>query len=380
MNLLSLPKIRQVKLKRIILTQFRNHTATALELRERVVGISGSNGAGKTSILEAIHFLAVSRGMNSASDSVYLMKGNDFFRLEGLLDSGESEEETHKLVVKYQLRKAKVLEWNGEKVVRLGDHIGRFPVVSMSPQDIDLVLAGSRERRRIIDLAFSQIDKEYLEQLMFYRRMLKQRNAYLKSLSKTAEWKPAMLSTFDSRMAPAAQVIFEKRKSYLDELENYFLEFYQKVSERNEMVEFKYQSELAEHDFEFLTIRNQDKDRFSGRTNSGIHKDDLELLLYNAKLKDTASQGQLKSAVLALKLSVWELIRKKTGKDPLFLLDDLFDRLDESRATAFLNLVKERSTGQIFITDTHPERLRSAVEKMNLPYHLFVVENGELVS
>lgn len=370
-----------MKVDSIILTQFRNHQATHLGFNERVIGLCGSNGAGKTSILEAIHFLSVSKGMNAYSDGAYLMREKDFFRLEGSIKPGSMDSEgTHKLVVKYQARKGKIIEWNGDRVTKLGDLIGRFPVVSMVPQDIDLLLAGSRERRRIIDLAFAQIDREYLDQLILYRRILKQRNAYLKSVNKPGDFKPAMLSVFDDRIAPSAQFIFEKRKSYLKQLEKYFADFYEKVSSGKEKVDFSYKSELHEHDFQYLSEKNREKDRYTTRTNSGIHKDDLELMLYDSKLKDTASQGQLKSAVLSLKLAIWELIKEVTAKDPLFLLDDLFDRLDENRASSFLNLIKNQSDGQIFITDTNEERLKSTLEKMGIPFQIVVIENGEIVS
>ncbi len=365
-----------VQFKRLKLVQFRNYHSEELSFSHRIVGIGGPNGAGKTSVLDAIHFLTVTRGLVSSTDRSYVKKGTDFFRLEG---GFYIEGEAYELAVKYQPGKGKTIEIDGEKVKKLSDFIGKFPVVSMIPQDIDNLLAGSRERRRVLDLGFSQIDKRYLDHLLVYRKLLRQRNAYLKESLKNGQFETRMMDTFDERIAPYARALFQLRTEYTAELGSYFNEFYREISGGKEEISLEYQSQLAGGDYLDLVRKNRERDRVMGRSHVGLHKDDLAMSLLAEKLRDVASQGQLKSGVLSLKLALHRLIVSHTQKQPVFLIDDLFDRLDEKRAGAFLRVTKEQTEGQIFITDTNIKRLRQSVAGMNEKFTIFSIDKGKVL-
>jgi DNA replication and repair protein RecF len=364
-----------LKFRRLKLTHFRNHAGSELNLPSRIIGIGGPNGAGKTTVLDAVHYLAVTRGLTSSFDRSYVNKDAEFFRVEGEIDRGEDIQE---LVVKYQSGRGKTIEVDGEKIEKLRDYIGRYPVVSMIPQDIDLILSGSRERRRMLDLGFSQIDPDYLESLLVYRKLLRQRNAYLKEVQKSGKFQLNLLNTYDQRMVPYAENLHQRRRKYIDHLQAYFSEFYHKISLGGEEITLEYLSQLNEEDYLNLTAKNLEKDRIMGRSHAGIHKDDLNMTLLGDKLRDVASQGQLKSGVLALKLAIHKLIVEHSDKQPVFLIDDLFDRLDTGRANAFLGLIKGQTSGQIFITDTNIERLKNSVAVMNEKFTIFSVLNGKV--
>lgn len=358
------------------LVNFRNHSNSKLQFANRFVGFTGPNGAGKTSVLDAIHYLSVTRGLSASTDGAFLKKGAEFFRLEAEV---KIREENKKLVVKYAGKSGKTIEVDGEPLQRLSDHVGNFPVVSMIPQDIELILSGSRERRRMIDLAFSQIDRDYFRALLAYRKLLRQRNAHLKSLSRSGSGNLELIAVYDQKMAPHANLIFEKRKTYTLRIDEFFKEFYRIISGGSEQLGMNYKSQLHQGPYEEICKGFLEKDKIMGRSHSGIHKDDLELILLDNKLKDVASQGQLKSAVLSLKMSIYKLIKTELGIDPLFLIDDLFDRLDASRAKNFLSILKTQSSGQIFLTDTNRARLAKSISALDQNFTIFSLENGEII-
>ncbi|TVR84073.1 MAG: DNA replication/repair protein RecF [Saprospirales bacterium] len=366
-----------MQFRKLSLTNFRNHAFSSFDLGRRIVGIAGGNGSGKTTVLDAIHFLAVGKGLTTSTDQAYLMDGATFFRLEAIADS-EGEED--KIVIKYQSGKGKALEVNDKKISRLGDHVGRYPVVSVIPQDIDLLLSGSKERRRVLDITFSQIDGTYLEALIHYGKLIRQRNALLKKSQKDGRVDWDLLQTYDHKIYPHVHLIFEKRTEYCKRLSFFFEQYYTKLSGGAESVDFQYRSQLQEGNYGELTARCTERDRIMGRSHTGVHKDDLEFTLINKKIRDVASQGQLKSAVLSLKMAGHSLIRERLGIEPAFLLDDLFDRLDKRRASEFLSLVRDHTQGQIFITDTNAERLTDSVGNMDEKFTIFLISDGEINS
>ena len=283
----------------------------------------------------------------------------------------------HKLVAKVKPGQKKVIEHNDVPYKKLMEHIGLFPVVMIVPDDTRLATEGSEGRRRFLDNALSQLDKEYLIQLVRYHQLLKQRNAALKQFAKDRTFDSNLIQTYSQQMAGPARIIFEKRKEFVQKWLPVFLNYHALISGDGEQVKCQYQSKLEEDDFLTLTEEAQERDRILARTTVGIHKDDLVFEIENYPLKKFASQGQLKSFVLASKLALYEILKSTKKCSPIFLLDDIFDKLDRHRVKHLLQLLTEHEIGQVFITDTHQERVVDIVKEFDISYKRFVIE-GEM--
>ena len=374
-------------LEKVILTNFKNYVSESLTFSERLNCFVGLNGMGKTNLLDAIHYLCLCKSYFLASDVDVVLRGSNFMRLEGdFIKKGKKE----KIVAKVQPRKKKVIERNAITYAALSEHIGFLPVVFFAPDDTLLAKEGSEERRRFLDTALSQIDNQYLTNLIFYNKILEQRNAYLKGNSDKAQLQnhkqgdiEKLLQVYDNQMLLPAQYVHEKRQAFIAQLMPVFNEIYGKMSGAKETVEIHYDSSLLTNDLEYLLIKNREKDRILQRTTAGIHRDDLTFTMDSKPLKKFGSQGQLKSFVLSLKLAQYEILsqvsQQSLEKDtalPILLLDDIFDKLDEIRVKNLLQMLVNQPFGQIFMTDTHKERIEEIVKNMDIPCKIFEIENG----
>lgn len=347
---------------------FKNHEEQHLQFCNGINCITGPNGSGKTNILDAVYYLANTKSFFNGIDQQLIKHGHDFFSIHGFFENDTTTE----ILVNFGKGK-KTLKKNGKVYSRLIDHIGIIQTVFITPYDISLVLEGSEERRRFLDFTISQTDRQYLEQLSLYKKLLDQRNAFLKQ----AEGRPVdplLLETFDDRMAIAGQRIFEKRREFIAEFTPYFQEFYGFLSGEAEHPTLLYVSELHEKPLKDLLYLNRDKDRILQRTGSGTHKDDLEFLLGDYPLKKYGSQGQIKSYVIALKLAQYKYFLEKTGKKPILLLDDIFEKIDGSRAGKLMELVARDYFGQIIITDTHADRVKEHLDGLTVEKKYYTLE------
>jgi DNA replication and repair protein RecF len=283
---------------------------------------------------------------------------------------------TGSLIVKVQPRKLKVFEYNGVQYEKLSNHIGRFPVVMIAPDDTLLATEGSEERRRYLDLTLSQLDKVYLEQLMFYNKVLQQRNAALKQFAQFGQFDKSLIEIYNSQLLAPARYIHQKRMELMENLQPIFQDYYSVISGDREQVLCQYESSLTNTDFADLLFNAQEKDRVLQRTTVGIHKDELLFSFDGTPVKRFASQGQLKSFVLAMKLTQYELLRQAKDTKPILLLDDIFDKLDAKRVEHLVGLLLKRDFGQIFITDTHESRIADIIKGFDTDYKLFVIEDG----
>jgi DNA replication and repair protein RecF len=270
-----------------------------------------------------------------------------------------------------QVEKGKLLKKNSKTYERISEHIGNYPLVMVSPYDIDLIKDGSDTRRKFIDNIISQSDKEYLKDLIRYNRVLAQRNSLLKYFFQNRSFDSGSLEIYDRELIPLGTKIHETRIKFIGEFEPVFREYYQFISMGNEKVNIRYDSQLNENSFESLLESGLQKDKIAQYTTSGIHKDDLSFEIMNYPVKKFGSQGQQKSYLIALKLAKLEIIKKSIGITPILLLDDIFDKLDESRVEQLIKLVNEERFGQIFISDTHPERTEEIVTHINAESKIF---------
>ncbi|MEL6926635.1 MAG: DNA replication and repair protein RecF, partial [Bacteroidota bacterium] len=298
----------------------------------------------------------------------------DFFRLEGYISRKGKKE---KIVAKVQPGQKKVFECNDVPYGKIAEHIGHLPVVMITPDDTQLATEGSEERRRFLDNTLSQINPQYLKNLMHYNKVLKQRNAALKQMAAAKYFDDALVNSYDAQLLRPAPMLYEARRDFLERFAPIFGQYYQKISGGAEQVAFHYRSQLSKQSFEELLREAREKDRILQRTTVGLHKDDLTFSVNGHPLKRFGSQGQLKSFVLALKLAQYELLRREKEIPPLLLLDDIFDKLDLQRIRFLLELLFENDFGQIFLTDTQKDRVQQIVDNLNVEYRIFEIEQGK---
>ncbi len=359
---------------KIALTGYKNYQSKTFQFTERIIGICGLNGKGKTNLLDAINYLCFTKSYFSKSDVLNVYFGAEGFRLEGELQNGTKGEDAQKIICIYRSPLKKEFYLNDIPYEKFSHHIGKFPCVVIAPDDIEMVAGGSEERRKFMDTLISQVDAEYLRQLIVYSKVLLQRNSFLKNESLKNNFDTGLLEVFDKQLIAPAIYIHKIRTEFSKQLFPIVQEFYKSISGYNEVVTMEYNSQLNENNFAELLISSRQKDRLSQRTNVGIHKDDLTFLLNENVFKAIASQGQRKSLLFACKLAEFEILKKVKGFPPFLLLDDVFEKLDENRMKNLLEYVCQKNSGQVFITDTHFDRLKTALSQFGNPMQIIELE------
>ncbi|MGB1247316.1 MAG: DNA replication/repair protein RecF [Chitinophagales bacterium] len=353
-------------LKEIKLVNFKNHTKSQFSFTEKVVCFVGLNGIGKTNVLDAIHFSCIGKSYFSSADKNCINQNDTFFRLEANI---EKSDKTHKIVATLQKGRRKKIEVNDIPYGKITEHVGRFPLVIVAPDDNVLILGSSEERRKLLDRTLAQAFPNYLQFLTKYNKILAQRNALLKDTAHK-EIDFSLLEIYDSQLVPLGKAIFEQREQFVAEIIPFFNQCYQRIAGKNEALSLVYKSQLIDDDFATLLKKSLAKDKILQRSTCGVHKDDVVFMMGEERIKTFGSQGQQKTFLLALKLSIFAYLKEKLELEPLFLIDDMFDKLDENRG---LHLVKyvHNNLGQVFITHTHEQ---SFVKKMGgLSFQLIAI-------
>jgi DNA replication and repair protein RecF len=347
----------------IKITQYKNYTFTQFEFNQRIVGICGLNGKGKTNLLDAIYYLCFAKSYFTKIDGQNVLFGTDGFRIEGHTNDKS-------IIAIYKGIGKKDFLLDNVPYEKLSQHIGKFPAVMIAPDDTILIVGGSEERRKYLDTIISQIDAIYLQHLIVYNKVLQQRNSLLKQFAEKGKTDWALLEVLDEQLIVPGNYIFEKRKEITQSLIPLVQDFYKKIAANSEDVVINYTSQLLNASFESVLNQFREKDFALQRTNGGIHKDELEILLDDVIFKNIASQGQRKSLLFALKLAEFELLKKAKNAAPILLLDDVFEKLDDNRMHNLLEWVCLQNTGQVFITDTHKERLQTAFQQLNVLHQI----------
>ncbi len=341
-------------LSKIILTQFKSYSSKSFSFSPSLNVVHGLNGVGKTNLLDAIYFLAMTKSYFNASDKQLIHEDMDFYRIEGQL---VVDDEDVKLVVKYPRGKKKTMEKNGVAYEKLSEHIGMMPLVMIAPNDLRLIDALHVDRRRFVNATLSIIDRRYLEALVIYQRLLRQRNALLKKFQEESYFDPVLLQTYNERMNDPATYVHRTRRRFFSMFNDHVERHYTSLSDAREKVEIGYHSALEDRDFIEIMKASEAYDRVSGRSNAGPHKDKIDIKLDRRLARLYGSQGQKKSLVFALKLAQYDMIREALKIKPLLLLDDLFDKLDHRRVDQLLAIIIKGNFGQVFLTDTQLDRL-----------------------
>lgn len=358
-------------LKKLTLTNFKNYELDELSFSPKINCFTGNNGVGKTNILDAIHYLSLTKSFFNNIESISVRHGEDYFIVQGTFVRNGDEDQIY---CAFQKQRHKILRRNSKEYQKLSDHVGRYPVVMISPADSALITEGSEDRRKFMNKIISQYNAAYLDSLLQYGKALQQRNKLLKDFKLSGKFDPEMLSVFDEQLIKYGTYVFNERQFLVNELIPVFQEYYSLISSGKETVKLQYRSQLSDGDFRQLLNESVPKDRYLEYTTIGIHKDELILEMDGYPVKALGSQGQQKSYLVALKLAKFEYIKRKAGFSPILLLDDIFDKFDAERVEQIIKLVGNNMFGQIFITDTHMQRLQEILSSHNTEYKLFRIE------
>ena len=359
-----------LSLESISVFQFKNYLHQSYRFSERIVGVCGRNGVGKTNLLDSIHYLCFTKSYFSRSDAANVNHGSLGFRLEGHFILNEREE---KAVCILRETGRKEFSLNDDLYTKFSKHIGRYPCVVIAPDDVELIIGGSEERRKFIDTILSQLDPVYLQALINYTKILQQRNSFLRSLSDGFGRDFSVLDILDEQLAKEGKIVFEKRRDFLQVFLPIAQKKYEEISQQAERIRLVYDTELHTASLAELLKITRQKDTIVQRTSAGVHRDDLVFNLGEKTFKSIASQGQRKSLLFALKLAEMEILKKEKGFSPLLLLDDVFEKLDEERITNLLAQVCRNEETQIFITDTNCQRLAETIRKIGQEVQLITL-------
>ncbi|WP_452599846.1 DNA replication/repair protein RecF [Pontimicrobium sp. MEBiC01747] len=355
-------------LKSLSLLNYKNFDSKTFSFNDTINCFVGNNGVGKTNILDAIYHLSFGKSYFNPIASQNIKHNEDFFVING---DYEKENKPEKIVVSLKRGQKKVIKRNSKAYDKFSEHIGFLPLVIISPADRDLIIEGSDTRRKFIDNVISQSDKLYLSDLIKYNKILAQRNSLLKYFALNNTFNNDTLEVYNSQLTDFGTRIFEKRDAFLKEFVPIFKERYNAISNKKEAVNLTYKSDLFSVDLHTLLKQVINKDKSLQYTSVGIHKDDLQFNIEDYPIKKFGSQGQQKSFLVALKLAQFDFIKQQSGVNPILLLDDIFDKLDEQRVSQIIKLVNDENFGQLFISDTHAERTEQAVKQVHLSYEIF---------
>jgi len=366
-----------VFLQELKLFNFKNYAEASLRFEGSVNCFLGKNGSGKTNLLDAMHYLSFTKSAINPSDAQNIKLGENQFIIKGTF---QIQDKTKEVVCSYQQNQKKIVREDGQDYLKFSDHVGKYPLVLIAPQDIELIWDGNEIRRKFFDSLLSQIDQGYLEDLIIYTTYLKQRNSALKLFAERGNIDHDLLASYNQKIIPSAKRIFSKRHEFLKEFQPAFQRHYKNLAElREEGMSIQYRSDLEGNDFEELLQKNLSRDVVLQRTTTGIHRDDFLFLLNNNEVKRYGSQGQQKSFLIALKLAEFQCIAEKKTIKPLLLLDDIFDKLDDHRVRKIMQFVADGMFGQLFITDARPANCKGILKEMSLAAEIVNLENGNFI-
>ena len=361
-------------LQTIRLTNFKNYKSAQLDFSAQINCFLGNNGSGKTNLLDAIYYLSLTKSSTSSQDQHCILHNEPLFALKGEFSK---DEKIREVICGLQLGKKKLVKLDQKPYRKPSEHVGKFPVVLIAPNDTDVIRGASDLRRKFFDAIIAQVDQHYLQTLIQYNHLIKQRNSLLKQFAETGQTDLELLEPFNQQLIDLGTQIFQKRENFIKEYRALVTRHYQNLTNSAEVIELNYESHFQE-DVEELLKQNLQKDIILKRSNIGIHKDEFHFVMNGEAIKKFGSQGQQKSYLIALKLAHFDFTEQQTGMKPLLLLDDIFDKLDDLRISKLMEMVASDAFGQIFITDARPERTIGLLADDSHEVELFEVDNGQV--
>ena len=368
-----LPYLCKMILRHITILNYKNIKDAELDFSPDINCFIGSNGEGKTNILDAVYFLSFTKSSINAVDSQNIRHSEDYFMLQGQYELNGIQEEISCGLKRGQKKQFKR---NKKAYKKMSEHIGLLPLILISPNDHALINGSSEERRKFMDMVISQYDPTYMNQLIRYGNALQQRNSLLKQ-----EEEPDMeiMEAFEEMMASAGEQIYKLRNEFITEFIPVFQKYYTRISGNHEKVGLEYSSHCTRGPLLSTIQQGRNKDRAVGYSLHGIHRDDLTMTIGGYPIRHEGSQGQNKTYLISLKLAQFNFLRRTGSKTtPLLLLDDIFDKLDAQRVEQIIHLASDENFGQIFITDTNRENLDRILAMSKGDYKIFNVKDGEV--
>lgn len=362
-------------IKKLTAINFKSLRQVELDFDPKINCFVGNNGQGKTNLLDSIYYLSMCKSAFNSADSQVVTHSEQFFMLQGTYSRQNIDEQIH---CGFKLNDGKVFKRNGKVYNKLSEHVGLLPLVIISPADTALISDSGDERRKYMNSVIAQYDRLYLDEVIKYNHVLNQRNSLLRATAHDQNFNLDIIEALDEQLSIHGASIYEKRKYFIDQLIPIFKEHYAQVSGKQEDVSLRYRSHLHNGSLNTLLKESINKDRALQHTGVGIHRDDMVLTIGGYPIKREGSQGQQKTYLIALKLAQFDFLTKIAQIKPILLLDDIFDKLDVDRVTKLVGLVANDDFGQIFITDTNPNRLKEVMTRNNMHYKLFEVMNGNV--
>jgi DNA replication and repair protein RecF len=362
-------------LKKLKVSNFKNYATAEIHPSSAINVFTGPNGSGKTNLLDAIYLLSITKSAFNNNDASIIRKGEEYFRVEGIFEKTDKE---YLVEVAFSRNTKKIIKTDKIDCEKIKDHIGQFPVILVTPYDTDVIREGSEERRKFFDSVFSQLDSTYLNELIKYNSVLKQRNSLLKQFYEQNYIDEVLISAYNFQLIDSGKKIFTYRKKFIKELIPVFHYHFESLTGKKEKIDLIYESQLENENFQYEFEAGLRQDIALQRTSKGIHKDDYAFIINDSPLKSFGSQGQQKSYVIALKLAQFDLIKLFKGIKPIILLDDIFDKLDDDRIKKLLEMVIKEEFGQLFITDARVERTLQFFKDLKTKIRIFNVESGSI--
>ena len=346
-------------LMKIELTNFRNYDKFKLENLDNLNIIIGSNGIGKTSILESIYVCSLARSFKSNDENVMLKSGKDFFKIKVYF---QDENKTRNLEYVYT-DKGKKTKINNSLKKKISDFISQYKVVIFSPDELRIIKESPQTRRTYLNVSLSQINKNYVKLLNNYNILIKNKNEYLKRSFINSNMDSKYLDLLDEKISELSYEICSYRKEYIDKLNKHIRKIFKKFKKEDELY-IRYNSHILEkNEKEILDLlkKNRKSEMELGFTKTGIHRDDIEFIHNGINSKDFSSQGLQKLILLSLKLSELEILIEDYYEKPILLLDDLFSELDIKNRNSILDNLNTNI--QVFITTTDINNVKSSLVK-----------------
>lgn len=360
-----------MQIQELKLLNFRNYEKVQITFDPHLNIIYGKNGSGKTNLVEAIYVLALTRSFKQVNDKTLIRNTTNLTKIEGTIEN--KYQNTYKVILTPEGKKVKI---DNNKITKISDYISKINIVLFNPNDLKMIKDTPSIRRKYLNIAISQLNVSYLRQLNNYNKLIKTRNAYLKKMYLNGNSLKSYLDVITEKLVDVGLEIYHSRKEYITLLNTFIENIYEKIVGVGRL-KVQYQSDFDRmKKEELLTMyqKNLSKDLTFGKTNLGVHHDDLEFTLDGFSLKDYGSEGQQKNAVIAWKFSEIEIIRKEKEFTPILILDDLLSELDVEKINNIFTFIDKEI--QTFITTTEIEKVTSLLVNDN--YKKICVENGKL--